>query len=220
MKKFLFTLAAMITVALFSVSIASAQCAFNAPGKAKGLKSDMVRGYAPCGTSVTHPNANTGGKTGTPGCTPPTPYSEYSFDKKKGKCSVKSKAKLEVPCSDLSGINCVNVSIQAKCAGILAPGGVTPATGPDWTLATFARATLEDEIFGDQTIVDFPAAFFFPDANKGKLKGKFDTNGLLKRLFGAGNHLAECTSLETLHFRIIDPDAQIFATQGSAARPK
>ncbi len=217
MKKSLFTLAAVITVALFSVSTASAQCAFDAPGKAKGLKTDMVRGYVPCGSGITFPAPNTSGSTGTPGCTPPTPYSAFLFNDK-GKCSVKTKAKLEDPCSTGTPGACSNVTLKAKCSGITDGDGFTPISGPGWALNTLARATLKDNANGDQTIIDFPAQFTFPDAAKGKLKLTADTHVLLENLFGPGSELAACTALELIFIRIVDDFARLFATPGSSTR--
>ncbi len=217
MKKTLFTLAAVATVALFSASTASAQCAFDAPGKAKGLKSDMTRGYAPCGSGITFPSSNTAGSSGTPGCTPPTPYSSFLFSDK-GKCSIKSSAKLESPCGTGTPGDCSNLTLQAKCGGITNADGVTPISGSGWALNTLARTTLNDKANGDQTIIDFPAQFTFDPANKGKLKLKSDTHTLLLLLFGPGNELAACTSLETLSVKIVDPLGNIFATMGTSTR--
>jgi hypothetical protein len=218
MKKSLFTLAAIITVALFSVSTASAQCDFNAPGKAKGLKSDMVRGYVPCGSGITYASPNTAGATGTPGCAPPVTYSAFLFGPK-GKCSVKSTQKLEDPCKTGTPGACTNITLKAKCSGITEPDTITPILGPGWALNTLARATLNDSAGGDQTIIDFPAQFTFGDAKKGKIGLTSDTHTLLELLFGPGNELAACTSLETVFVRIVDPAGRLFAVQGSSSRP-
>jgi hypothetical protein len=217
MKKTLFTLAAVATVALFTISTAHAQCSFDAAGKAKGLKSDMTRGYVPCGSGVTFPAPNTAGKSGTPGCTPPTTYSSFLFSDK-GKCSIKSKAKFESPCGTGTPGDCSNVTLQSKCSGVTNADGVTPISGAGWALNTLARATIDDSAGGDQTIIDFPAQFTFDPANKGKLKLKSDTHTLLNLLFGPGNELAGCTSLEIISVKIVDPVAAIFATMGTATR--
>jgi hypothetical protein len=219
MRETLFTAAAIGMVAFFTASTASAQCDFNAAGKAKGLKSDMTRAYVPCGSSVTFSVPNTTANSGTPSCFPPTTYSNFEFNEK-GKCSVKSKAKAEEPCKTGTLGTCSNVTLQAKCSGITNPGGATPISGTGWTLATVSRATTDDKLRGDITIIDFPATFKFPAASKGKLKLKEDTHSLLTLLFGEGNELSVCTSLETLQVRIVDPGGNPFANLGTATRAK
>jgi hypothetical protein len=217
MRKALFTFAAVASLALFSVSIASAQCAFDAPKKAKGFKSDMVRAFAPC-PGVTHAAPNTAsGTAGTPACAPVTPMSSWSFSDK-GKCAVKTKQKLESPCSTNPMEDCANLSIQAKCGGIL-NAGLAEDNSAGWALRTFARATFDDNSNGDMTVIDFPASFAFPDpAKKGKLKLKSDTNALLGDLFGAGSELPGCTSIELLSVKIADPAGNLFANLGSSTR--
>lgn len=215
MRKTLFTVATIGMAAFLTASTASAQCAFDSAGKAKGLKSDMTRAYVPCGSGITFPAPNTVTTAGTTSCTPPTTYSNYLFSAK-GKCSVKSKAAYEAPCSDLSGPDCSNVTLSAKCAGMTNPDGFTPISGPGWALNTLARATLDDNNNGDMTVIDFPAQFLFPDAAKGKLQVQSDTNTLLLALFGPGNSLPGCTSLETLAVKIVDPLGRPFANLGTA----
>jgi len=217
MRKSLFTIAAVTAVALFTANTASAQCDFDAPGKAKGMKSDMVRAFVPCGSGITFPSPNTATVAGTPGCVPPTPYSDFLFDAK-GKCSVKSSAKLESPCSTGTPGDCSNVTLQAKCGGITNPDGITPISGPGWKLATISRASLNDKANGDMTVIDFPAKFDMGLAAKGKLKMKSDTHALLFSLFGPGNELSYCTNLETISVKINDPSGRNFASQGSSTR--
>mgnify|MGYP003573323545 CR=1 FL=1 len=218
MRKTLFTVAAVGMVAFFTASTASAQCSFDSPGKAKGLKSDMVRAYAPCGSGVTFPAPNTStGVSGTPACTTPTPYSDNLFSDK-GKCSVKASAKLEAPCSGGAYPECSNVKIQAKCAGITTNDTVSGIVGPGWKLNTLTRATFDDRTNGDMTVIDFPVQFDFDPADKGKLKLKSDTNTALFLLLGAGNELPGCTQLDLLSMKIVDDDNDIFATMGVSTR--
>jgi hypothetical protein len=219
MRKMFFTTAAIGMVAFFTASTASAQCNFNMPGKAKGLKSDMARAYIPCGSGITFSTPNTASNAGTPACSPPTTYSTFQFSEK-GKCSVKSSAKAEQPCKTGTPGDCSNVTLQAKCSGVVNQDGQTPISGPGWLLNTLARATTDDKANSDQTIIDFPASFKFPDASKGKLKLKSDTHTLLALLFGPGNELSVCTQLETLQVRIVDPLNRPFANIGSSTRAK
>ena len=218
MRKALFTFAAVATVALFGASTASAQCAFDAPGKAKGFKSDMVRAMAPC-PGVTHAAPNTSsGTAGTPACAPVVEMSAWSFDPK-GKCSVKTKQALESPCGTNPQQDCSNLTISAKCGGILGVDGITPDSSAGWALRTFARASFNDIANGDMTVIDFPASFSFPEpAKKGKIKLKSDTNTLLGDLFGAGSELPGCTSIELISVKLADPAGNLFANLGSSTR--
>lgn len=235
MRRFSIFLAAIALVS-FTASIALAQCAFDAPSKAKGMKTDMVRAMVTCG-GITFPTPTTLTNAGVPACSPVTPYSAYVFTpadplaKNKGKCSVKTKTKFESPCSDgsvdpitLLPQDCSNTSLQAKCGGVLNSDGATPVDGltggQGWALKTVARVTFDDKASGDMTIIDFPAQFNLPDAKKGKLKGKFDTNTLLNELFGDGSALPGCTMLELKSIAIADPDGNNFAVVGSSSRPK
>lgn len=219
MKRTLMTLAAVAAVGLFTASTASAQCDFNGPGKAKGIKASLVRAAAPCG-GVTFAAPNSATMAGTPTCAPPVLTSAYQFDTGKGKCDWKAGAKLEAPCKDGSGIDCHNLTIQVKCGGVLDPDGFTPTNSTGWTFRTLARTTLNDSVNGDMTVIDFPAQFTFPAAKKGKLSLKSDTNALLALLFGPGNALPACTALETLSVAVADPAGNRFAVVGAATRPK
>lgn len=91
----------MVLGLLLPLQSALAQCDFDAPAKARGLKSDMVRAFVPCGSGITFASPNTAAASDTPGCTPPTTYSDFLFNDK-GKCSVKSSDKLESPCKNLT----------------------------------------------------------------------------------------------------------------------
>jgi hypothetical protein len=201
-----------------SASGAYAQCAFNTPGKAKTLKSDLVRAYSAC-PSITFAAPNTSTETSTPACGPPVPLSNRFFDSEKGKCTIKSKAKVETPCKDGAVDSCMNVKIKAKCTHLLLPDGMSPENAGGWTLNTISRATFDDPLGGDMTVVDFPAKFDFPQAKNGKIKLKADTNSLLAGLFGAGSNLPACAYLEILGFSVVDPNGNVFAKQGVGAKP-
>ena len=220
MKRIFITLAA-IAVLSFTASIASADCGFDVPAKAKGLKASMVRAYAAC-PSITIPAANTVTSTGLPVCSPPVALSSYEFDAKKGKCAYKNTGKVESPCSDGTGDDCFNLRIIAKCSGITAADG-SPISAPmdnGWSLMTISRATL-GEFNDDQTAVnvaytvfDFPASFAFSDPKKGKIKLKTDTNALMTALFGPGNALSPCASLSIVSTAIQDGGGNPFAVIG------
>ena len=216
MKKTLLTLTAVAALGFYATS-ASAQCAFDEPAKAKGIKASMVKAMSSC-PGVTFASPNTTSMTGTPACAPPTPLSLFQFEDIKGSCSVKTKHKVEDPCSDGSPDACSNLSLNVKCSGVLESDGATPISGGGWNLNTVARATINDNTNGDMTIIDFPAQFPLPDAKNGGLKGKFSTNQLLFDLFGPGSALPACTAIELITTKIADPNGDLFATLGTSGR--
>jgi hypothetical protein len=216
MKKFIVPVVAVAALGFYASS-ASAQCAFDEPAKAKGIKSSMIKAMSSC-PGVTFASPNTTTMAGVPGCAPPTPLSLFKFDDAKGKCDIKTKHAVESPCSDASPGDCSNLTLQVKCGGVQNADGVTPSSGPGWNLNTVARATFDDNANGDMTVIDFPAQFQLPDASGGKIKGKFNTNDLLNNLFGPGSALPACTAIELITVKIADPSGNLFATLGTSGR--
>ena len=216
MRKLSIIAAAAVVVA-FAAGGAQAQCDFVDAAKAKILKLSMVRNFARCPSATfTSPNTSTGG--GTPGCAPPFAHSNFQFQNGKGGCSISNKAKLEVPCKNGFPGNCTNLQIKAKCKGLLKSDGSTPDDSSNWTLSAVAVTTLDDPTNGDMTIIDFPVQVPFPDAKKGGIKLKTDSNAILG---GLGlDPLPPCASITFLTTKIQDPTGQPFATFGVGARPK
>jgi hypothetical protein len=216
MKKTLLTLTAVAALGFYATS-ASAQCAFDEPAKAKGIKSSLVKAMSSC-PGVTFPTSNTTTMAGVPGCAPPTPLSLFQFDDAKGKCDVKTSHKVESPCSDGSMGDCSNLTLKVKCGGVLNSDGATPNSDTGWNLNTVARASFDDNSNGDMTVIDFPAQFPLPAASSGKLSGTFNTNDLLNNLFGPGSALPACTAIELITVKIADPSGNLFATLGTSGR--
>lgn len=216
MKKIVISVAAVAALGFYASS-ASAQCAFDEPAKAKGLKVSMVKAMSSCpGVTFVAPNTTT--MAGVAGCTPPTPLSIYQFENEKGACSVKTTHKVESPCSDGSPEDCSNLTLSVKCGGILNSDGISPNNQAGWNLNTVARASFDDNANGDMTVIDFPAQFAMEAASDGKLKGKFTTNDLLEELFGPGSALPRCTAIELITVKIADPSGGLFATIGTSGR--
>jgi hypothetical protein len=216
MKKTLISAIAVAALGFYATS-ASAQCAFDEPAKAKGIKSSMVKAMSSCpGVTFASPNSST--MAGVPGCATPVPLSLYQFENLKGACSLKTSHKVESPCSDGSPSDCSNLTLSVKCGGVLDADGVTPNSQAGWNLNTVARATFNDNANGDMTVIDFPAQFSLPPASGGKLKGKFDTNTLLNGLFGPGSALPSCTAIELISVKIADPSGNAFASLGTSGR--
>ena len=217
MRKLTISLAAVALVGFASAS-AQAQCDFNGPGKAKGIKTSLIRSFAGC-PSITFagPNSQTGG--GTPTCAPPYAHSPHFFDEVKGKCDFSAKAKKEDPCKDGSGVPCMNLSLKSSCGGVLRVDGISPINGEDdagWRLGTVSRATLNDPDNGDMTVIDFPVNIGYSIPKSGKISVKTDTNAILDDLGLAA--LPGCAVVEVVSLSVQDPQGNPFAVIGSGTR--
>ncbi len=213
--------------ALVAVLVFPAQVEADFPGIAKSFKTDMTRAYVPCGSGITFPSPNTSSVSGTPGCAPPTPYSNYLFSDK-GKCSLKMKSRFESPCSDGLSPACSNFIMQAKCSGITNPDGVTPifrqARLP-WVLAIILVFAVVNDLNRESLVdgsrvapsqdyitVSVPVEFFL-EPSKGKLKGVGSTiESAGVAMVGPG------TSVSIIGAQIVDPSGNVFAVSGSSTR--
>jgi hypothetical protein len=212
----------VLTLSLLVLSaprLSHAQCAFDAPAKAKGFKSSLVRAYASC-PGVTFASPNTSTMAGVPGCAPPNASSAYEFDDATGECSVRASHKVESPCPDGSAASCSVLRIVTKCRGLLDPGGTTLTNTSGWTVNVVHRGTSNDRANGDMTIINFPAQFAAPAVANGNLKLTFEigpcTQGICN-IFGS-DALSPCTQLELLSVALHDPDGNAFAKLGSSGR--
>jgi hypothetical protein len=79
-------------------------------------------------------------------------------------------------------------------------GGRRPASGSG-ALATVTRASLDDRTEGDETVVDFPAAFPFSMV-PGSARLRSSADALLNAVGQPG--LPPCTSLELVSVRVLD----------------
>jgi hypothetical protein len=86
------------------------------------------------------------------------------------------------------------------------------ATGTGF-LSAVARATLDDRVLGDMTVVDFPTSFPFDMVN-GKAKLKTSADALLNNAIGQPG-LAPCASIEVVSIVILDANNNAFATMGT-----
>jgi len=221
MKKLTLSLVGVI-VLVGAASSAHAQCAFDGPSKAKGMKTSLIRAFAPC-PSITFPAPNSQTGTGVPTCAKPYEYgaepgdngsSDTEFNAK-SECGVSLTAKLESPCSVPPG-DCMNVAIKARCHGIT-DDGVTPTNYPGYKLNIVTRATIDDRTFGDMTVINYPVNIEFPQAYKGKLSLKTDTNTVLT---GLGlTTLPACSEVEIVSLSVQDFDGNIFAKLGAGTHP-
>ncbi len=205
------------SILFLSAGLAGAQCTFDAPTKAKGIKTSMVRAYAGC-PGVTFASPNTSTMAGVPGCTPPFALSEYRFDDETGSCSVKMKSQYAELCPNnvFSDPPCMVSMLKAKCVGILDPAAL-PADDPGFALQLVTRWTFADSSGGDMTVIDFPSQLAVPQLRNGGFTLTTDP-------FEGGCELffcqrpPGCTSIEILTIALKDPGGNVFAVLGSSSR--
>ena len=228
---------AIITVAAvlalgFTASMASAQCAFEHPKKAKKFQGSLVQAFVSCD----NPGGNASNTTtegGVTSCKPPETFNEdagspadgWTWDETKGQGSLSFKSANKVKFIQtgtvLPGANpanpnnpvgdVVDLVIQMKLKGVIAPDSPAGASGSG-TLATLARATIDDRAGGDMTIFDFPASFPF-DLTAGQAKLKTSAAALLNSIGQKG--LPPCTSIEVVDINVLDENSTKFARLGN-----
>jgi hypothetical protein len=240
MKKITMPLAVVALVTVYA-GVASAQCAFNIV-PARGVKGSMVRNMAPC-PSTEHPAEEvTATKSGTPACAPVEPRqvagsaTPYKFSAK-GKCSVSTSAKIVSLCSEIEDANnpgsslglpaepCHVTFVKSKCSGIVnALNEPITSTDVGWKLATMSRASLDDQVGGDMTVIDFPVTFDYSIPDNGKIAVDSNSAQALADLIGTNAaDLPPCTSIEVVNVVIKAPggtDGLPFAKLGQATKPK
>jgi hypothetical protein len=194
-----------------------AQCAFDAPTNAKGIKTSMVRAYAGCVGGITFPASNTSTMAGVPGCTPPFPLSEYRFADDKGGCSVQISQIYKSPCPNGIDTECADVKLKVKCSGVLNPDGMTPTSTGTWVLNVVTRETFDDQSAGDVTIIDLASQFTFQQPSGGQLKLAFSYYDLPCFLI-CPPPLPACMQLGLVSASILDPSGNVFAVLGSSSR--
>jgi len=219
MKKHLLGGLAVVLVVGISASSALAQCAFQHPKKAGKFQSNFVQAFVSCGNpGGNSPNSTTEG--GVPSCKPPETFSAqagntgtgWKWDPAKGQGQVQFKSQKVSKTPGVTPANSTDLSVNVKLKGILSGPGPANGTG---ALATTARATFNDRMNGDMTVVDFPANFPITVTNgSGKLKTSADA--LLNGISQPG--LPDCTSIETVSITITDPNGDTFANTGTFAK--
>lgn len=184
----------------------------------------------PGGNSV---NTTVGGSV--PACRPPESFCEQSgncpgtgweWDELKAQgtvvfkalqfCYGKSSGTPLAACSPSDPLNSAqggsaDLYVALKLKGVLTSANQAPAQGTG-TLATVARATLNDTANGDATVIDFPAGFQFTLVD-GKANMKTSSDALLNTQSLAG--LPPCTSIELVSVHVLDSNGDKFASIGN-----
>jgi len=213
MKKHLLGGLAVVLVVGISASAAMAQCAFEHPKKAKKFQSNFVQAFVSCGNAGGNsPNATTEG--GVPTCKPPETFNQqagspptgWMWDELKGQGAVQFKAaSIKPPITPADG---GDLKVKVKLKGVVDANGPANGTG---ALATVARATLNDRMNGDMTVVDFPANFPLT-LTGGAGQTKTTADALLNGI--SQPSLPHCSSIETVGITIVDQNGNTFANVG------
>jgi len=220
---------ALATAALVSSVEALAQCPFDVPAKAAGIKVSFVRAYDVCpGQTYPMPNASTA--AGVDACSPPVPFpvlgttTQYSFGPK-GACSLSIKAKALGDCSVLEDEDggslglppsaCHVEYLNSKCSDIRdAADEPIDADDAGFALAMLLRWTTQDPN-GAMTWIDFPVAFSYSEPKSGSMQIKTTLQATLRDILGpTGAALAPCTTTELLALVIRDNEYTQFAKIG------
>jgi hypothetical protein len=228
-RHLLVTLAAVMALG-FAASLASAQCAFEHPAKAKNFKVSLVQAMVSCGNPGGNV-ANTATEGGVTACQPVQTINEknggepngWRWDPLKAQGQVQLKPKKAPACKQkdtsfppacAGGLNppdTTDLEASLKLKGIIATDSPLGASG-NGTLATVARATLTDRVGGPMTVVDFPAGFPFTLTN-GKTSLKTSADALLNAIAQPG--LPNCSALELVTISVLDENGNAFANMGS-----
>ncbi len=193
----LVTLAAVLALG-FIGSTADAQCSFEHPDKAKTLKASLVQAFVSCDGGF----ANTTTESGIASCAAPETFNEQAgspadgwlWDEEWAQGLVSFSARSIVkftqigttlpganPASPLNPVGDVaDLVVRMELTGIGSSSNPSGETGSG-TLAAIMRATLDDRMGGDMTLIDFPAQFPF-DLNAGKAKLKTSAAALLNSI--------------------------------------
>jgi hypothetical protein len=166
-----------VLLLLLSAGSSHAQCAFNAPAKAKGVKLSFVRAHPSC-PSYDVPAPNTSTASDTPACTPVEPttefecnpsfgcvriVTEYTFGPR-GTCSLSMKPGIAPACAGSGTPDCMDMLIKAQCNDIRDGDGAPISYEGGWWLIVLMRATFDDPVNGDMTTIDLPVRIPFPRA--------------------------------------------------------
>jgi hypothetical protein len=199
-----------------------AQCSFGHPGKAGKIQTSLTQAFVFCspdgtGSAGVLPNDATEG--GIPACSPPETFGQLSgnyttawrFDPLKGTGQVQLKTSSAFPPNVLNPPgNSADVDVMLKLHSVF--DGLGPASGTG-RLVLLLRATLDDRVGGDMTIVDLPLNAPVP-LTFGKATVRTSIDSMLNGAPLNQPGLPGCASLEVLFVGVDDPDGDDFANGG------
>jgi len=204
-------LAVLVGLIIVLPARAHGQCVFGRPFRANKIKTSLTQSFVPCGTiSGNAPNDSTEG--GVPSCSPPETFAAlagnnhtgWRFDTVIGTGQIQLTSVRAFPADNLYG----DVAVQLKLVGIVNAFG--PVTGIG-KLACGVRATVDDPMGGDMTLVDGALlADVSVTGGRANLKTSFDT--MLSDMGQPG--LPACSNVELLFVSVEDPLGDAFASSG------
>ena len=189
---------AILALFVATPSLSRAQCAFDAPSRAKSIKSSLVRRYEGCPSlSITFAAPNTSTMAGVPACAPPFARSSYSFGPT-GSCRFSAKQVVHEDCPDVGVTGaCSKLSGSLKCNDLLDSSG-EPASDGYWHAMLILRITFDDSANGDMTAIDYPYNLYVQEPVDGALSAKFDIGVCPDDDPGCLLHLGGCSQIEVL----------------------
>lgn len=108
-----------------------------------------------------------------------------------------------------------DISLNVRCRGVLNPDGTTLTSHAGWNLHTTLRWSISTVADGAVTLIDFPATWSIPAADRGRLDLKAASlRQSWMDLFGETFPAASCQSLQVLSIEVSDPAGRAFARPG------
>ena len=178
-------------------------CKIDLGKRTRGIKGDLVRRLATCPIgSIPAPNSSTA--YGLPSCALPSALSSRDFQADSGGCTI-SVAQKAQPCASMPSQTCTPVTLKLRCRGIAETGGVALVDELGWRLRITVRATLEDALAGDVTVVDFPSEVVLPSIEDGTVKLTTVLPELMiSTMPGDALGLPACSSLQVIDVVLVD----------------
>lgn len=205
---------------LTSSGQARAQCSFPHPKAARTFRASLVQSFiqvvtGPGWSCCAEANATT--ETGVPSLKPPLSFLEiYGNPSSSWRWGPQAQGSISLQAAKNTLVdpvlnpvpNTADVAVRLTLNGIQNATGIATGTG---RLGLLCRATLEDRIGGDVTMIDFVLAVpVLLTDGRAQLKTTF--NAALNSLYGMS--LPGCTSLEILYAGVSDDNGAPFAAAG------
>lgn len=195
-----------------------AQCAFQHPRKAGQIQTSLTQAFVAC-TQFSGYSPNTTTEGGMLACSPPETWgqqagtytSAWRFHPLKGTGQVQLKTSSAFPPNVLNPPgNSADVDVKLKLHGVF--DGLGPASGTG-RLVLVVRATLDDRMGRDMTIVDFLLNAPVP-LTLGNAIMKTSIDSMLNEAPLNQPGLPACASLELLFVAVDDANGDDFAHAG------
>jgi hypothetical protein len=230
MKRLVYSLAFLVAALALAPPRVSAQCAFDRPTQGNvtntgDLRTSLVQAYVGCGNPGGNP-PNTINQGGVPACAPPetfnvqagSPASGWRFSQVPGV----SWGRLELNRQSGVFVNPPGIRdtrIRLNLRKIVLTNGTTPvAAGTPGTIALVLRATVNDPVNNDMTILDFPINIPFAFTTAGTVTNFTAILGTVMNS-SVGFRFPDCASIEVVSVAVLDSNGNVFAVPGIRVIP-